>query len=89
MPSASFLSFISVSFSVPFVSNFTNPTQVECWKVLIYKLGLHYVNKYGIREVSEWNFESWNEPDHEKNRYVEGSAKIQNSNINLICFTSP
>ena len=78
--SASFLSFFSVSFSVPFISNFTDPAQIECWKVLIYKLGLHYVNKYGIKEVSEWNFESWNEPDHKKNRYVEGSAKIQNSN---------
>ena len=25
----------------------------------------HFVQKYGINYVSQWNFESWNEPDHQ------------------------
>ena len=24
----------------------------------------HFVQKYGIDYVRQWNFESWNEPDH-------------------------
>ena len=35
-------------------------------KCSIDELGSHHENRYGIREVSKWNFETWNEPDHHR-----------------------
>ena len=55
-------------FSLPFITNFTDPIQTNRWKNLVKKVVIHYIATYGLKEVSEWNFESWNEPDHGKNR---------------------
>ena len=56
------------NFSAPFITNFTEKAQVQLWKDLIRQVAKHYVDIYGIKEVSQWNFESWNEPDHQKGR---------------------
>ena len=34
------------------------------WKILVRSLAEHLVQRYGLEIVSTWNFESWNEPDH-------------------------
>lgn len=45
-------------------SDFGNVTQVFLWRDLITALAKHYIEKFGIEYVSQWNFETWNEPDH-------------------------
>ncbi len=42
-----------------------DPAQVVLWRDLVERLADHYVERYGAEEVDEWNFESWNEPDHQ------------------------
>ena len=43
---------------------FTDSVEIELWeKSIVYMIG-HFVKKYGIDHLQEWNFESWNEPDH-------------------------
>ncbi|HEY3476494.1 MAG TPA: hypothetical protein VGK56_17900, partial [Anaerolineales bacterium] len=44
-------------------SNVTPPKNHQQWSTLIYKLVQHWVDRYGIREVSRWFLEVWNEPN--------------------------
>ena len=44
-------------------SNVTPPKDYKQWAILIQKLVGHWVERYGIKEVREWNFEVWNEPN--------------------------
>jgi xylan 1,4-beta-xylosidase len=43
--------------------NVTPPRDYEAWATLIHKLVGHWVGRYGVREVSKWFFEVWNEPN--------------------------
>jgi xylan 1,4-beta-xylosidase len=43
--------------------NVTPPKDYRQWETLINKLVAHWVDRYGVREVSEWFFEVWNEPN--------------------------
>lgn len=43
--------------------NVTPPTDYDAWATLIRKLVGHWVDRYGIDEVSQWFFEIWNEPN--------------------------
>ncbi len=43
--------------------NVTPPKNYENWETLIHKLVQHWVDRYGIAEVSNWFFEIWNEPN--------------------------
>ncbi len=43
--------------------NITPPKDYDQWRTLIKKLAAHWVNRYGIDEVSTWFFEVWNEPN--------------------------
>ena len=43
--------------------NVTPPKDYGAWATLIEKLVKHWVNRYGIQEVSQWFFEIWNEPN--------------------------
>ncbi|GAB6027569.1 hypothetical protein CHUAL_001810 [Chamberlinius hualienensis] len=45
-------------------SNFENQTQVYQWRDMIKDLAKHYIVIFGLSYVQQWNFESWNEPDH-------------------------
>nr|XP_032806614.1 alpha-L-iduronidase isoform X1 [Petromyzon marinus]XP_032806615.1 alpha-L-iduronidase isoform X1 [Petromyzon marinus] len=47
-----------------FFTDFENKTQLVAWKSLVSELAKRYVDMYGLREVLQWNFETWNEPDH-------------------------
>lgn len=46
-------------------SNITPPKKIDDWNLLIEKLVSHWVSRYGIKEVSSWFFEVWNEPNLE------------------------
>ena len=43
--------------------NVTPPKDYAAWATLIQKLAQHWVERYGVREVSQWLFEVWNEPN--------------------------
>jgi xylan 1,4-beta-xylosidase len=43
--------------------NITPPKDPEAWSELIGRLAAHWVDRYGIEEVSQWRFECWNEPN--------------------------
>jgi xylan 1,4-beta-xylosidase len=43
--------------------NVTPPQDYKQWSALIYTLVAHWVERYGIEEVSGWFFEVWNEPN--------------------------
>ncbi len=43
--------------------NVTPPRDYQLWANLVSKLAAHWVNRYGIDEVSQWFFEVWNEPN--------------------------
>jgi xylan 1,4-beta-xylosidase len=43
--------------------NVTPPKDYDEWATLIRKLVSHWVERYGIEEVSKWFFEVWNEPN--------------------------
>jgi xylan 1,4-beta-xylosidase len=43
--------------------NVTPPKNFAQWGELIRRLVAHWVDRYGIEEVSQWPFECWNEPN--------------------------
>src|SRR5918992_1236081 len=43
--------------------NVTPPKDYTQWSTLIHTLVGHWVDRYGVREVAEWFFEVWNEPN--------------------------
>jgi xylan 1,4-beta-xylosidase len=43
--------------------NVTAPKDYDDWEILIKKLVEHWVQRYGVAEVSQWFFEVWNEPN--------------------------
>ena len=46
-----------------FRGNVTPPADHDAWATLIRELVGHWVQRYGIAEVSQWFFEVWNEPN--------------------------
>uniref|UniRef100_A0A8C1FJW1 Alpha-L-iduronidase n=2 Tax=Cyprinus carpio TaxID=7962 RepID=A0A8C1FJW1_CYPCA len=45
-------------------SNFEDKSQVTEWRKLVYLIAERYIRKYGLGFVSQWNFETWNEPNN-------------------------
>ncbi|XP_030647534.1 alpha-L-iduronidase [Chanos chanos] len=45
-------------------SNFEDQKQVAEWRNLVYLTAKRYIGKYGLSTVSQWNFETWNEPNN-------------------------
>ena len=43
--------------------NVTPPNDYAKWSAFVGKLVSHWVERYGIDEVSQWFFEVWNEPN--------------------------
>jgi xylan 1,4-beta-xylosidase len=43
--------------------NITPPKDYAQWGELVRRLAAHWVERYGIEEVSQWLFECWNEPN--------------------------
>ncbi|HEX6383909.1 MAG TPA: beta-xylosidase, partial [Anaerolineae bacterium] len=48
-----------------YASNVTPPKDYGQWATLVRKLVSHWVDRYGLAEVSQWFFEVWNEPNIE------------------------
>jgi len=46
-----------------FIPSITPPRDYKQWATLIRRLVGHWVERYGIKEVREWKFEVWNEPN--------------------------
>ncbi|XP_077858938.1 alpha-L-iduronidase isoform X3 [Macaca mulatta] len=46
-------------------TDFEDKQQVFEWKDLVSSLARRYIGRYGLAHVSKWNFETWNEPDHQ------------------------
>ena len=44
-------------------ANVTPPKDYKQWAELVTKFTRHWVERYGVAEVSEWFFEVWNEPN--------------------------
>jgi len=44
-------------------ANITPPKDFKQWETLIHKLAQHCVERYGLEEVRQWFFETWNEPN--------------------------
>jgi xylan 1,4-beta-xylosidase len=44
-------------------ANVTPPKNYKQWETFIHKLTAHWVERYGLEEVSQWFFETWNEPN--------------------------
>lgn len=44
-------------------ANVTPPRDYDRWATLVRKLVAHWIERYGAREVREWFFEVWNEPN--------------------------
>lgn len=49
-----------------FFSDFDDITQIYAWRDLVASLAKHLIEVFGLAEVSQWNFESWNEPENTK-----------------------
>ncbi|XP_069482481.1 alpha-L-iduronidase [Ambystoma mexicanum] len=47
-----------------YFNDFEDKKQVLEWKELITAIGKRYIDQYGLKHVSRWNFETWNEPDN-------------------------
>lgn len=48
-----------------YFSNFDDLFQVRQFKELVTILAKRYISMFGLEYVKSWNFETWNEPDHE------------------------
>ncbi len=46
-------------------ANVTPPNNYEHWADLMRELVTHFIDRYGLKEVSQWFFEVWNEPNLE------------------------
>lgn len=44
-------------------ANITPPADYAKWAALISKLASHWIDRYGVKEVSLWPIEVWNEPN--------------------------
>jgi xylan 1,4-beta-xylosidase len=44
-------------------ANVTPPRDYKQWAILINRLVAHWVERYGVKEVRDWFFEVWNEPN--------------------------
>lgn len=44
-------------------ANVTPPKDYKQWAALIQRVVAHWVQRYGLKEVREWFFEVWNEPN--------------------------
>lgn len=47
-----------------YFTDFEDKSQVVEWRNLIYLIAKRYIDKYGLGRVSQWNFETWNEPNN-------------------------
>ncbi|XP_067043099.1 alpha-L-iduronidase-like isoform X1 [Acropora muricata] len=49
-----------------FFTDFDDTEQIYDWRNLVANVAKHLIELFGLAEVSQWNFESWNEPQNKK-----------------------
>ncbi|XP_048576226.1 alpha-L-iduronidase isoform X2 [Nematostella vectensis] len=49
-----------------FFKDFDDAEEIYAWRDMVKALAVHLIERYGITEVSSWNFESWNEPQNKQ-----------------------
>ena len=73
-------------------ANVSMPKAWSEWEMLVRNLLIHCVHRYGSKEVAEWYFEVWNEPDYQK-IYWDGTfddyAKLYAVSANAIKSICP
>ncbi|XP_076003594.1 alpha-L-iduronidase [Genypterus blacodes] len=47
-----------------YFSSFEDKGDVQEWRRLVYLVAMRYIGRYGLSSVSQWNFETWNEPNN-------------------------
>ncbi|CAL8249369.1 unnamed protein product [Merluccius merluccius] len=47
-----------------FFSDLEEEQQVEEWRRMVSLTARRYIDRYGLASVSQWNFETWNEPNN-------------------------
>lgn len=47
-----------------YFTDFEDKSQVIEWRNLVYLIAKRYIDMYGLGRVSQWNFETWNEPNN-------------------------
>uniref|UniRef100_A0A3B5M9R6 Glycosyl hydrolases family 39 N-terminal catalytic domain-containing protein n=1 Tax=Xiphophorus couchianus TaxID=32473 RepID=A0A3B5M9R6_9TELE len=47
-----------------YFTDLEDKAQVIEWRNLVYLIAKRYIDKYGAGRVSQWNFETWNEPNN-------------------------
>ncbi|MGH0189031.1 UNVERIFIED_CONTAM: hypothetical protein FKN15_048539 [Acipenser sinensis] len=47
-----------------YFTDFEDKKQVVEWKNMVAVIAKRYIDKYGLEYVSQWNFETWNEPSN-------------------------
>lgn len=47
-----------------YFTNFEDKSQVVKWRNLVHLMAKRYIDRYGLGSVSQWNFETWNEPNN-------------------------
>uniref|UniRef100_A0A3B3YW69 Alpha-L-iduronidase n=1 Tax=Poecilia mexicana TaxID=48701 RepID=A0A3B3YW69_9TELE len=47
-----------------YFTDLEDKAQVVEWRNLVYLIAKRYIDKYGLGRVSQWNFETWNEPNN-------------------------
>ncbi|KAM8940318.1 alpha-L-iduronidase [Pelodytes ibericus] len=47
-----------------YFTDFEDKTQVVEWRNFVFLIATRYIDKYGLPNISKWNFETWNEPDN-------------------------
>ncbi|XP_036383135.1 alpha-L-iduronidase isoform X2 [Megalops cyprinoides] len=47
-----------------YFTNFEDKQQVAEWRNFVYLTAKRYIERYGLGYVSQWNFETWNEPNN-------------------------
>lgn len=47
-----------------YFKDFDDDKQVMEWMEFVENLAKRYIGMFGLKNVAEWNFETWNEPDH-------------------------
>ncbi|KAM3610942.1 uncharacterized protein V6R79_010971 [Siganus canaliculatus] len=47
-----------------FFTDFEDKSQLVEWRNLVYLTARRYMDRYGLATVSQWNFETWNEPNN-------------------------
>ncbi|XP_034026964.1 alpha-L-iduronidase [Thalassophryne amazonica] len=48
-----------------YFTDFEDKAQVIKWRNLVYVIAKRYIERYGLGRVSQWNFETWNEPSNQ------------------------